>query len=154
MTGLARLLATWFGCGSAPKGPGTAGSAAAIAIAWALHRFLGMEGPSFAFLAVVMILPAIWAADVTAREIGAKDPGVVVIDEVVGQWVTLAGAAGLNGRSWAAAFLLFRVFDIWKPPPVRRFERFPGGLGIVADDVAAGCYAALVLFIAGWFNLY
>jgi phosphatidylglycerophosphatase A len=123
-------------------------------MAWLLERFTGMPASGFGVLAVLLAGPAIWAADVTARKMHAKDPQLVVVDEVVGQWVTLAGATALNGRSWLAAFVLFRVFDIWKPPPVRRLERLPGGLGIVADDVMAGVYGALVLFAAGWFNLY
>ncbi len=98
--------------------------------------------------------PAIWAADVTARESGLKDPQIVVIDEVVGQWITLAGAARLNWFSWILALLLFRAFDIWKPPPVRQLEKVKGGAGIVLDDAMAGIYGALVLFAAGWFNLY
>ena len=76
------------------------------------------------------------------------------MDEVLGQWITLAGARTLNWKSYLAAFALFRLFDIWKPPPVRQLEALPGGLGINADDVMAGVYGALVLFIAGWFNLY
>jgi phosphatidylglycerophosphatase A len=72
----------------------------------------------------------------------------------VGQWITLAGAATLNWKSWIAAFALFRLFDIWKPPPVRQLEKVSGGAGIVLDDAMAGIYAALVLYTAGWFNLY
>lgn len=105
-------------------------------------------------LGVLLAAPAIWAAGVTAREVGSKDPGLVVIDEVVGQWITLAGAMQLNWKSWLAAFFLFRALDIWKPAPARQFERLPGGLGIVADDAMVGVYGALVLFAAGWFNLY
>ena len=84
----------------------------------------------------------------------ARIPGIVVVDEVIGQWIALAGARTLNWKSWLAAFVLFRLFDIWKPPPVRQLEALPGGLGINADDVMAGVYAALVLLLAGWFNLY
>ena len=151
---LARLLATWFYCGYAPVGPGTAGSAAAILIALALHRYENFTGASFGILAAVLTIPAMWAAGVTANQVESKDPGIVVIDEVVGQWITLLGATHLNWESWLAAFLLFRLFDIWKPPPVRQLERLPGGAGIVADDVMAGIYGALVLFAAGWFKLY
>jgi phosphatidylglycerophosphatase A len=78
----------------------------------------------------------------------------VVVDEVLGQWITLAGALTLNWKSWVAAFVLFRLFDIWKPPPVRRLESLPGGMGIVADDLMAGVYGSLVLIVAGWCNLY
>jgi phosphatidylglycerophosphatase A len=73
---------------------------------------------------------------------------------VLGQWVALACACRYNWKSYLAAFLLFRLFDIWKPPPVRQLEALPGGIGIVADDLMAGAYAALVLFPAGCFNLY
>jgi phosphatidylglycerophosphatase A len=149
---LARLLATWFGCGYAPKGPGTAGSLAAVAIAWPLHAYAGLGPWGFAILGLALTGPAIWAAGVTARETGLKDPQIVVIDEVVGQWIALAGASGLTWKSWLAAFALFRAFDIWKPPPVRQLERLPGGTGIVLDDLMAGVYAALVMSAAGWFN--
>ena len=154
MNSVARAIATWFGCGYAPKAPGTAGSLAALAIAWVLHTYAGVSAIGMAWLSVVLALPGIWAADVVAREGGKKDPQIVVVDEVVGQWMTLAGATALNWKSWLLAFVLFRLFDIWKPPPVRQLERLPGGAGIVADDAMAGAYGALVLFAAGWFNLY
>lgn len=147
-------LATWFGCGYAPSGPGTAGSAAAVAIAVGLHAWLGWPAWWFAVLALVLLGPGIWAAGVVASHTGRKDPGLVVVDEVIGQWITIAGAATLNWKSWLAAFLLFRIFDIWKPAPVRQLERLPGGIGIVADDVMAGVYGAVVIFVAGAFHLY
>jgi phosphatidylglycerophosphatase A len=150
----ARLLATWFYLGYAPKAPGTAGSLGALAIAWLLVYYTSFPPWSFAVLAAVLLLPAIWSADVTARETGQKDPQIVVVDEVVGQWLTLAGAIRLNAKSWIIALILFRAFDMVKPSPVRQLERIPGGAGIVLDDVMAGVYAALVLFAAGWFNLY
>ena len=154
MSGLARLIATWFGCGYAPKAPGTAGSLAALVIAWALHAYAGVTAMGMGWLAILLSIPGIWASDVVARESGGKDPQIVVVDEVVGQWMTLAGATALNWKSWLLAFILFRLFDIWKRSPVRQLERLPGGLGIIADDAMAGVYGALVLFAAGWFNLY
>ena len=154
MNALAHLIATWFGCGYAPKGPGTAGSLAALAIAWLLHTYAGASSLWFGALALLLAIPGTWAAGVVARCSGAKDPQIVVVDEVVGQWMTLAGATVLNWKSWLLALALFRLFDIWKPPPVRQLERLSGGLGIVADDAMAGVYGALVLFAAGWFNLY
>ena len=147
---IATLIATWFGCGYAPVAPGTAGSLAALAIAW----LLPLPPIGFGILALLLAGPAMWAADVTARARGQEDPRIVVVDEVVGQWITLAGATALNWKSWLAALVLFRLFDIWKPAPARQLERLPGGIGIVADDVMAGLYAALVLFAAGWFSLY
>lgn len=153
-TPLADLLSTWFGCGRAPIAPGTVGSAAAILIALFLHKYAAFAPWHFAVLAALTFAPAVWSANETARSRSLKDPGIVVIDEVVGQWLSLAGATTLNWKSWLGAFLLFRAFDIWKPPPVRQLEALPGGLGIVADDAMAGVYAALVLLAAGCFNLY
>jgi len=149
-----RAVATWFGCGYVPFAPGTAGSLAAVAIAYGLVELGHWRPWYFAALALAALPLGIWAAGATAREIHSKDPGIVVVDEVLGQWITLAGAASLNWKSWLAAFCLFRLFDIWKPPPVRRLEALPSGVGIVADDVMAGIYGALVLFVTGCFNLY
>ena len=152
--GLAMILATWFGCGLAPFAPGTFGSLGALVPAILLAR-AGWRPLYFVALAAAALPVAVWSADRTAKRLGKKDPQLVVIDEVVGQWIALGGAASL-GRwpVWVAAFALFRVMDIWKPAPVRQLERLPGGYGIVADDVMAGIYAALVLWAAGCFNLY
>ena len=150
---IADLLSTWFGCGLSPFAPGTVGSAAAILIGIVLERFAGFGRWHFALLAAAGFLPAVWSAGITARTRNLKDPGVVVIDEVIGQWLALAGATAFTWKTWLAAFLLFRAFDIWKPPPVRQLEGLPGGLGICADDAMAGIFAALVLSAAEWFNL-
>jgi phosphatidylglycerophosphatase A len=146
---LAVLLATFFGAGYSPFAPGTAGSLAAVAIAVVLR----LPPWQYAVLAAALFLPAVWAADVTARTLKKKDPGLVVVDEAIGQWIALAGARTLTWETYLAAFVLFRLFDIWKPPPVRQLEALPGGWGINADDVMAGVYAALVLWLAGWFGL-
>jgi phosphatidylglycerophosphatase A len=154
MTRLAVPLATWFGCGYFPWGPGTVGSLAALAIALLLHATLGLGRLTFLMLILVLLLPAIWASTETARIVDKNDPGLVVVDEVLGQWVTLLGAIVLNWKSFVAAFVLFRILDIWKPWPVRRFERLPQGTGIVADDLAAGIYGALILYVGGKFKFY
>jgi len=154
MTKLAITIATWFGAGYSPFAPGTAGSLAALVIAIVLHEFAGLSNLHFLLMAALLFPPATWAASETARVKNLKDPQIVVVDEVLGQWITLAGARTLNWTSYLAAFALFRLFDIWKPAPVRQLEGLPGGLGINADDMMAGAYGALVLFTAGWFNLY
>jgi phosphatidylglycerophosphatase A len=146
-------LGTWFGCGYAPVAPGTVGSAAAIGIAWLLAR-AEFGNLHFLVISFALLYPAIWAAGVVAAQSGKKDPGLVVVDEVAGQWLTLAGALRFNWKTFVIAFLLFRFFDILKPPPIRLIERVPGGSGIVLDDMMAGAYGALVLFIMGWFTLY
>ena len=153
-SGLAVAIATWFGCGYSPVAPGTAGSLAALLLAAAAVRWIGFGPLDFLVVSALLMPFGIWASDVTARVLDRKDPGLVVVDEVIGQWVTLAGATNLNWLSGVIGFLLFRLFDVWKPFPARRMEKWPGGLGIVADDVMAGFYAALVLNLAGWLNLY
>jgi phosphatidylglycerophosphatase A len=146
----ATVLATWFGCGLFPWGPGTIGSLAAVCIA----SGFGLSRITVLLLTLLLLVPAIWAATQTARQLHKKDPGLVVVDEVLGQWVTLLGAAGRSWKMYVAAFLLFRAFDIWKPWPVRNLEQLPEGTGIVVDDLAAGVYAALILYIGGRFHLY
>jgi phosphatidylglycerophosphatase A len=151
---IAAEIATWFGCGYFPKGPGTVGSLAALAIAMALNLWRHSGRMTFALLAAVLLFPGVWAAGAVARRLQITDPGIVVVDEVVGQWVALLGATAFNWKSWLGCFLLFRLFDIWKPPPVRQLERLHGGWGIMADDVMAGIYAALVIFVVGRLHLY
>lgn len=154
MIRMAEILATWFGCGYAPFGPGTFGSLGALLPAMALWQYQGWPAWWFGVLGLASIPPAIWAADVTAKAKKLKDPQLVVIDEVSGQWITITGMATMNWKGWLFAFLLFRMFDIWKPFPIRKLESLPGGVGIVADDVMAGIYGAAVLYGLGWLNFY
>jgi phosphatidylglycerophosphatase A len=137
-----------------PLAPGTAGSLAAVGIAVLLHYWLGWGRIEFALLSLVALAPGIWASGLVARSSGKDDPSIVVVDEVVGQWVTLAGVTAFNWQGWLGGFLVFRLFDIWKPPPVRQLERLHGGVGIVADDVMAGIYGALAMHLAGRWDLY
>lgn len=154
MKRLALGIATVGGCGFFPWGPGTVGSLAAIVIAAALHTYARAGRLTIAALILATLAPAIWSAGVTERALHRKDPNIVVIDEVLGQWVTLLGAGALSWKSFLYAFVLFRLFDIWKPWPVRQFETLPDGTGIVADDIAAGAYGALILYLGGVLRLY
>ncbi len=154
ITKLAFIAGTWFGSGYVSVAPGTAASAVAILLALGLHRWLGFGQVEFAVLGVALCIPGVWAAQTVAKSIDREDPGIVVIDEVAGQWITLAGAAAFNWKSWLGAFLLFRFFDILKPPPVRQLERLHGGVGVMADDVMAGAYGAVVLYLAGGWSVY
>jgi phosphatidylglycerophosphatase A len=112
-------------------------------------------------LAILCTPVGIWSAGRAAALKGKKDPGFVVIDEVLGQWITLAALPVWSWQGALAAFLLFRIFDMTKPWPLRRLEDLPSGTGIVADDLGAGIYGAVllrvliwvVLPLAGWFNL-
>jgi phosphatidylglycerophosphatase A len=150
----ALILATWFGCGYFPWGPGTVGSLAGVLIAAAVNSYLGGTRQFLFGITFILFMPAVWAATKTAEITGRKDPGLVVVDEVLGQWVTLWGVSSLKAGSFVAAFLLFRLFDIWKPWPVRQMEQLPRGYGIVADDIAAGIYGALILYIGGALKVY
>ena len=148
----ATLIGTWFGAGFLPA-PGTAGSAAAILIAFALHYWLGVCQLGFALMTAGLFLPGVWASTYVARARNLKDPQIVVVDEVLGQWVTIAGAVSLDWKAFIAAFALFRLFDIWKPYPIRKLEKLPEGWGVVMDDILAGVYGAILLRLLGWWNL-
>jgi phosphatidylglycerophosphatase A len=152
VTSLARLLASAGGLGRAPVASGTFGTLAGIPIAIALDRLVGEYALLYAATVVLLSLLAIWAADVAARDAGIKDPSFVVIDEVAGYVVTVA-LLPATVPVLAAGFFIFRAFDIVKPPPVAALERLPGGLGIVADDLAAGLLSHVLLRLVmafGW----
>jgi len=126
--------------------PGTWASLAALPCAW-LIRGWGGE-PGLALATVAAFAAGWWAAGRVARAGDIDDPGFVVIDEIAGQLMVLL-AAPLDWRCYAAAFLLFRAFDIWKPFPVSWLDRtVKGGLGIMLDDIGAALYALLVIAIA------
>jgi phosphatidylglycerophosphatase A len=138
---VAFVFATGFGSGYSPIAPGTAGSAVGLLFVWAMST-LSLSG-QIAAVAVVTLLSMI-AADIVARSVGLKDPGLIVADEIAGMMVTMV-AIPLTATSLFLGFILFRVMDVVKPPPARQFEHFKGGVGIVADDLMAGVYAHLAL---------
>ena len=137
-------VATFFGAGLGKPGPGTWGSVAAVllwaAYAWLLHPSALALNIALLIGIALTVLFGIPAATIVARESGREDPGFVVIDEVAGQWIALLGSHA-NWRHALLALILFRLFDITKPYPVRRLEDLPEGWGIVLDDVLAGLYA-------------
>ena len=143
---VAWTLATWFGCGLAGWAPGTMGTLGAIPIYLVASRF-GWGGTSVAAVAVTGA--GIWAAGVVARGMHGKDPQVVVVDEVAGFLVTMLGVRSFSWSAVAIGFAVFRLLDITKPWPVRKFEALPGGWGIVLDDVAAGIAGALAMGLVG-----
>lgn len=145
MSGLAVFIATFGYVGYFPIAPGTAGSLAALAL-YALVRWAGT--PAVELVTIIAVLAiGIWAATGTERALARKDPGPVVIDEVLGMLITLAFLP-LSLWGIAAGFLIFRLFDVIKPFPAGRLEHLPAGLGIMADDAMAGVYAHLALRIA------
>jgi phosphatidylglycerophosphatase A len=163
---LSIAIATAFGLGYLPKAPGTFGSLAGVALALLIwFRFLPYNSIDIYIHDVYLVIPAqgfiflfalvtsgvgVLVASRTAKYLGNKDPQIVVIDEVSGQLISYfgIGAAIPNWKYLLLGFILFRVFDIWKPFPARQAESLPGGLGIMADDWIAGIYAALALWIA------
>lgn len=170
---LSLSLASW-GVGFLPLAPGTWGSLVGVGLFLLLHR-ISVQAEAFGrqngwrlpaaedaqasllALAVIAIsLAGIWAASRAERLLNRKDPGVVVVDEVAGQLMAFLFVP-FNARPWliVAAFLAFRLFDIWKPYPIRRLEALEAGLGIMADDLLAGAYAAaLILFVVTLYQFF
>ena len=147
------VLGTWFGAGLLPLAPGTWGSLAALPVVWLVHRYLGLAG--LAAAAIMAFALAWWVASIFITTTRSHDPREFVLDEVAGQILTLALALAVmpaNVVIYTAGFVLFRVMDIAKPWPANWADRsVGGGLGVVLDDIFAGCYAGAVLLIISYF---
>ncbi|MBI3932855.1 MAG: phosphatidylglycerophosphatase A [Acidobacteria bacterium] len=141
LSAAATALATGFGSGYSPFAPGTAGSAVGLLLFWPLQALPPAQ--QVVAVAVVFFL-GVAASTHVARRAGLDDPGCVVVDEVVGQWVTLLFLPWTPGVA-LAGFFLFRVMDVIKPYPARDLEALHGGWGIMADDLVAGIYANLLV---------
>ena len=145
----ASLLATWFGAGRLPRAPGTFGSLAALPLAAAL-AWLG--GPWLVLLAALALFGlGVWASERYMAAYGVHDPAAIVVDEVVGQWLTLA-LLPVTPLAYLLGFVLFRILDMAKPWPADWIDRrMTGGIGVMLDDVVAGIYAgALGLVLLSW----
>jgi phosphatidylglycerophosphatase A len=143
-------IATCGGAGLLPVAPGTAGALVGVALAVALAHLPSPQpwkSVLLALAAIALCAVGIGAATDAEKYFDRKDPGQVVIDEVVGQMLTFLVHPDAGWKWILAGFLLFRAFDILKPFPARRAERLPGGWGIIMDDVAAGVYALAALTI-------
>ncbi|MCA8869946.1 MAG: phosphatidylglycerophosphatase A [Rhodobacteraceae bacterium] len=151
------MIATVFYVGRIPLAPGTLGSLVALPLAWLLHYLGGFPALGLASLAIFLL--GWWATASYTRGRDNHDPGEVVIDEVVGQWIALwplslglwlmgADPAVFPYPGWIGGFLLFRLFDIWKPWPVSWADRQPTAFGVMLDDVLAGLMAAICLAAA------
>ncbi|MBV9569614.1 MAG: phosphatidylglycerophosphatase A [Alphaproteobacteria bacterium] len=147
---MARAIATLFGVGYVRTAPGTVASAVALLLAW----LIAWSGGRFAVLAFGIVAFAIgaWASEVYATQSKSNDPCECVIDELAGQWIACAFAP-IAPLAYALAFLLFRVFDIWKPWPIRHVERLHGGIGIMADDIVAALMTGAILAVLAHLNL-
>ena len=141
----AHFLALGFGSGLVPVAPGTFGTLAAIPLYWGLAIFL--PPLAITILAVPLFFLGVWACDVTGRDLGVSDHGAMVWDEIVA-FLPLAALSSASFLLQALMFLLFRLSDIWKPFPIRHLERnLKGGIGVMADDLVAACYAYVVFVI-------
>src|SRR5437764_14240040 len=139
------MIAIGLGAGLLPIGPGTWGSLVALLTGWFVAAYIG----HLALLAAAATAFALgcWASSRVVSASGLADPRFIVIDEIAAEWLVLL-AVPLDGRWYAAAFLLFRLFDILKPWPIRLLQqRVTGGLGVMLDDVMAALYAVLILLI-------
>ena len=147
MKGLAVFLASFGYVGYFPIAPGTAGSLAALAL-FALIRWIGVPAIELGAIVAVFAI-GVWAAHATEIALGRKDPGIVVIDEVLGMLITLAV---LPVSIWGVAlgFLFFRALDVIKPFPAAQLEHIHGGMGIMADDAMAGLYSHILLRVCMW----
>ena len=147
MTRLAVFVATAGYCGYSPVAPGTAGSAAGLVV-YLLVWWSGSRAVEIGLILAVFAV-GVWAGTIAERYFGGIDPGPVVIDEVIGMLITLAFIpAGITAAF--AGFVLFRIFDVFKPYPAGRFEKLHGGLGVMADDAMAAVYANLALRLVLW----
>ncbi len=141
MDKVAVWCATGLMVGKIPVAPGTFGTVAGIPLCLLVAA---IEPQTAALAILVFLVLAVWAAGRGAKVLGARDPGSIIVDEMAGMLVTLWGIP-INGAVLIAGFILFRLLDILKPYPIRRLEKLPGGIGIVADDVAAGIVANILL---------
>lgn len=146
-------LATGFGAGYSPLVPGTVGSLWGPPLAWLVQlvpiEVAGNRLVGQAVAALVLFLVGVPICEYGVRRFGAKDPRQVVFDEIAAFPLVFLFVP-VGWRTALLGFLWFRVFDIWKPPPIRQLERLPGGLGVMADDALAGLYAAAALFVTEW----
>ena len=147
MKGLAVFIASFGFVGYFPVAPGTAGSLAALVL-FAVIKWIGVPAVELSAIVAVFAI-GVWAAHGTESALARKDPGVVVIDEVLGMLITLA-LLPLSLAGIALGFLLFRALDVIKPYPAAQLEHLHGGLGIMADDAVAGLYAHLALRACVW----
>ncbi len=145
LTNPAVMIATWFGSGYLPKAPGTWGSLAALPCAWVM---VDHAGPNILWLASAALFAlGVWAANGYMAISGTHDPGPVVVDEVVGQWLVLS-ILPQDLFMYGLGFVCFRMYDVLKPWPINIVDqKLKGGLGVMVDDVLAAVYAIVTLFV-------
>ncbi|MBT07612.1 MAG: phosphatidylglycerophosphatase A [Rhodospirillaceae bacterium] len=139
------ILLTWFYSGFSSVAPGTCGSLAAIPFAWIVLTLFGTY--TFLIILCFLLVLGIWSSHWALQKLKEKDPKIIVLDEVIGQGLVLA-VAPITPVSYLLAFILFRLFDIYKPWPIHLIDnKMKGALGVMLDDVIAGLYGAVTLLI-------
>lgn len=147
LTDPVHLLAFGLGTGLSPAAPGTVGSVLGVVLAWLT---LGLPFPVQTAIGLALVLGGIWLCGESARRIGVHDHPGIVWDEIAAMYLVLFWQP-FELLTWTAGFLLFRLFDIWKPWPISDLDhRIEGGAGIMLDDLVAALYAALLLAFGGW----
>jgi phosphatidylglycerophosphatase A len=150
------LAIATFGVGYLPLAPGTWGSAVGVLIFLLYVNFTTFSNFSTAvWIIFVVAVCAIgtWAAQRAERIFNEEDPQRVVVDEVAGQLITYSAVAVLDWKHLLVGFILFRLFDIWKPYPINKLQDLHGGFGVMADDVLAGIYSAMIIYSLTFFNI-
>jgi len=145
-----RRFATLFGVGFAPFAPGTAASLVSLPFAFLIQKFGGAS--SLLVATLIASIVGVWACELYVRQTGNEDPSEAVIDELVGQWLACAFAP-LSLTGYAAAFVLFRFFDMTKIWPVSAAERARGGWGVMFDDIVAGLIAGIIVSLLHYWKV-
>lgn len=143
------VLTTGLGTGFCPVAPGTVGSLLGPPLVWGVMQ-LGLPLPATLAIGTVFVLAGIPLCTRAMRVLDSHDPGEIVYDEISAFWIVFLPQIVTNTPidlyAAIAGFVLFRIFDIWKPWPVRQLEKLPDGAGVLVDDLAAGVYAGAILF--------
>ena len=146
------LLSVWFGAGLLPKAPGTWGSIAALPLAYALAYWGSLE--ILAGATIVVFAIGVWSSEIASRDMGVSDPSEIVIDEVAGQWLTLL-VVPPDLILYACGFILFRLFDIWKPGFIKTIDQQSTAMSVMLDDLFAGVFSAVgTCMLAGAFHAF
>lgn len=145
------VIATGFGSGFSPFAPGTVGAALATLMWYILSMFLSSPFFLYATILLIVVFSVLGVLSTNVLEpVWGKDPSCIVVDEMVGVWIALLAVIPVDWRYMLLAFVLFRLFDIFKPFGIRKLEKIEGGIGVMMDDILAGIYTCMLIFIVKW----
>ncbi len=145
------VIATGFGSGFSPFAPGTVGAALATLMWYILSMFLSSPFFLYATILLIVVFSVLGVLSTNVLEpVWGKDPSCIVVDEMVGVWIALLAVIPVDWRYMLLAFVLFRLFDIFKPFGIRKLEKIEGGIGVMMDDILAGIYTCMLILIVKW----